>query len=757
MGNKDFIRVIGAREKNLKGINVTIPKKQITVFAGVSGSGKSALVFDTIAAESQRQLNETYSSFVRNRLPHYGQPEVESIDKLSVAIVINQKRIGGNARSTVGTVTDIYALLRLLFSRFGKPFVGDSGVFSFNNPQGMCPECEGLGKAKTVLVDRLIDKEKSLHEGAILFPTFKPGDWRWKRYVCTGLFDNDKKLKDYTKDEMDTLLYKTGFKPPHPTKDWPPTSLYEGVVPRIKRTFLDKDDSRDAARYKEAIDRVVAEALCSECDGGRLNQAVLACKLNGKSIADCCKMQISGLIRFMRTVREPGAQTIVEAITKRLTHLISIGLGYLNLNRETSSLSGGESQRIKMVRQLGNSLTDLTYIFDEPSIGLHPHDVSTINRLMQELRDKGNTVLIVEHDPDVIRIADHIVEIGPKAGTMGGSIVYEGDLHRLLTADTLTAKVLKCKPALKHEVRKPAGWLEIEHATMNNLKDISVRIPTGAMTVVTGVAGSGKSTLIHQEFPRRYPEAIFVDQSTIGVSNRSNMATYTGIFDVIRSLFAKQNRVNASLFSFNSQGACPHCKGLGMIYTDFAFMDTIAAVCEVCHGHRFTDKVLAMTFRGKNISDILGMSVDEALDFFHDKEMASVLKRLRETGIGYLSLGQPLSTLSGGELQRIKLAAELETRGNIYVLDEPTTGLHMSDVEQLIRILNRLVEQGSTLIVIEHNLEVICQADWIIDLGPGAGEEGGMVLFEGLPKDIVDCQPSLTGKYLMESIYRNYE
>ncbi|GIP21286.1 hypothetical protein J22TS3_15610 [Paenibacillus sp. J22TS3] len=489
MSSNDFIQVTGAREKNLKGVDVAIPKKQITVFAGLSGSGKSALVFDTIAAESQRQLNETYSSFIRNRLPHYGQPKVESIDKLPVAIVINQKRIGGNARSTVGTATDIYALLRLLFSRFGKPFVGESSVFSFNNPQGMCPECEGLGKAKTIMVDRLIDKEKSLNEGAILFPTFYPGEVRWKRYVCTGLFDNDKKLKDYSEDEMDTLLYKTGFKPPHPLEGWPPTSLYEGVIPRIKRTFLDKAESRDGERYKEAIDHVVAEALCPACKGGRLNQAVLECRLNGLNIADCGRMQISDLLGYIRTVHVPEGRTVTEAITERLTHLVTIGLGYLNLNRETSSLSGGESQRIKIVRQLGNSLTDLAYIFDEPSIRLHPHDVSTINRLMRELRDKGNTVLIVEHDPDVIHIADHIVEMGPKSGKFGGSVVYEGDLERLLKSDTLTAKALKHKLTLKPEVRQPAGWLEVQHATMNNLKDVSVRIPTGVMTVVTGVAG----------------------------------------------------------------------------------------------------------------------------------------------------------------------------------------------------------------------------------------------------------------------------
>lgn len=703
MIKEESIRVIGAREKNLQGIHVSVPKKKITVFVGASGSGKSALVFDTIAAESQRQLNETYSSFIRNRLPQYGQPEVEAIENLPAAIVINQKRIGGNARSTVGTVTDIYAMLRLLFSRFGHPFVGYSDVFSFNNPQGMCPQCEGLGKAKTVRIDRLLDWEKSLNEGAILFPTFKPGDFRWKRYVSTGLFDNDKKLKDYTEDEIDTLLYKTGFKSPNPTKDWPPTSLYEGVVPRIKRTFLNKD-SRDAIRYKEAIEQIVTEEFCSSCDGGRLNQTVLACKINGKCIGECTNMQVIELLSFIQTIDDMRAQTITKAIAKRLAHLIEIGLGYLTLNRETSSLSGGESQRIKMVRQLGNSLTDMLYIFDEPSIGLHPHDVSRINRLMQELRDKGNTVLIVEHDPDVIQIADHIVEMGPKAGKMGGNIVYEGDLTRLLTTDTLTSRSLNLRPAFKSEVRKPSGWLTLDHARENNLKDISVRIPIGAMTVVTGVAGSGKSTLINKVFARQHPEAVFIDQGAIGATNRSNLATYTGIFDVIRSLFAKANRVNASLFSFNSQGACPNCKGLGTIYTDFAFMDTVSSICEVCHGHRFMEEVLLFTFHGKNIAEILDMTVDTASEFFHDKEVLSVLGRLKEVGIGYLSLGQPLSTLSGGELY-----------------------------------------------VIEHNLDVISQADWMIDLGPGAGADGGRVMFEGIPKHIVKCGTSITGRYVIKN------
>lgn len=741
------IQVIGAREKNLKGISVTIPKKQITVFAGVSGSGKSALVFDTIAAESQRQLNETYSSFIRHRLPHYGQPDADTLNNLSVAVVINQKRIGGNARSTVGTITDIYSLLRLLYSRNGRPFVGSMDMFSFNNPQGMCPECKGLGSVQTINIDRLIDRQKSLNEGAIRFPTFRPGEFRWKRYVCTGLFDNDKKLKDYTDEEWDTLLYKSGFKPPHPTEGWPPTSKYEGIIPRMERSFLSKE-SRDVKLYKEAIDNVVTQGKCPLCRGARLNAKVLECKINGQSIADCTHMQVSDLIGFVRTIREPSARTVVDAIVHRLEHLISVGLGYLSLNRETSTLSGGESQRIKMVRQLGSSLTELTYIFDEPSIGLHPHDVSRINRLLRQLRDKGNTVLIVEHDPDVIQIADHIIEMGPRAGTEGGKVVYEGDLQGLVRAGTLTGQFLNRRPALKKEPRQPSGWLSIKHASLHNLKDVSADIPKGVMTAVTGVAGSGKSTLIRQVLPQYYPEAIFIDQGAIQASNRSNMATFIGIFDFIRSLFARENRADASLFSFNSKGACPECKGSGMMNIDLAFMDTITSICDACQGRRFKEEVLGFTLRGSTISEVLEMTVDEAVEFFREPEIRPALLRLQDVGIGYLTLGQPLTTLSGGELQRVKLAAELENHGEIYVLDEPTTGLHMSDTQRLIRIFDRLVDQGSTVIVIEHNLDVISQADWIIDLGPGAGQEGGRVIFQGRPQYLVNCKASITGQYL---------
>lgn len=745
----DRILVHGAREKNLKNVHTGIPKKKITVFTGVSGSGKSALVFDTIAAESQRQLNETYSSFIRQRLPHYGQPQADAIEHLPVAIVMNQKRIGGNARSTVGTASDIYSLLRLLYSRIGQPFVGYSDVFSFNNPQGMCPRCEGLGTVRVFRIDRLIDREKSLNEGAIRFPTFEPGDFRWKRYVCTGLFDNDKKLKDYTEDEWDTLLYKTGFKPPNPTDGWPPTSKYEGVIPRIERSFLNKD-SRDTKLYKKAIERVVEKGSCPLCGGARLDPKVLECRIDGLSIADCTRMQISELAAFIRTIHEPSVSTVTEAMLRRLEHFIEIGLGYISLNRETSTLSGGESQRMKMVRQLGSSLTDLTYIFDEPSIGLHPHDVSKINRILIQLKEKGNTVIIVEHDPDVIAIADHVIDMGPQAGTKGGTIVYEGDLRGLMQAGTLTGKFLNRAPQVKRQARKPHGWLPIRGASLHNLKNVDVDIPRGVMTVVTGVAGSGKSTLIRQVFPQYYPEAVFIDQSAIQASSRSNIATFAGIFDVIRSRFAQATGADASLFSFNSQGACPQCKGLGIVYIDLAFMDTVETVCEACGGRRFREETLRLTWRGKHIAEVLEMTVDEALEHFDEREIVSPLRLLSEAGLGYMTLGQPLSSLSGGELQRVKLATELAVEGNIYVLDEPTTGLHLSDIERLMRMMNRLVDQGGTLIVIEHHLDVIAQADWIIDLGPGAGHEGGSVLFQGLPAELMQCQASITGRYLKE-------
>lgn len=751
MDKEESINVVGVREKNLKNIDIEIPKKKITVFTGVSGSGKSSLVFDTIAAESQRQLNETYSSFIRHRLPHYGQPDVDSIKNLSVAIIINQKRIGGNSRSTVGTITDIAPLLRLLFSRIGKPFVGYSDAFSFNNPTGMCMHCDGLGKVDSINIDKLLDKNKSLNEGAILFPTFKPGGWRLKRYIHSGLFENDKKIKDYNEKELDLLLNKTDIKIETDDPEWPKTSLYEGLIPRIERSFLKKEDG-ERDKYKKEINRIVTKKICPVCKGARLNEKILSCKINGKNIADCTKMQINDLIIFMREIKEQSVQTILRALISRLEHLEYIGLGYLSLDRETSSLSGGESQRIKMVKQLGSSLTGLTYIFDEPSIGLHPHDIGRINKLLKMLRDKGNTVLIVEHDPDIINIADYIIDMGPKAGVKGGNVSYKGNLEGLLQSNTLTGKALQYKPQIKLHTRKAKEWLSIKNANLHNLKNINVDIPKGVMTVVTGVAGSGKSTLINGLLPKIYPETIFINQGAIHASKRSNIATYTGIFDSIRNLFAKKNNVKSSLFSFNSEGACPECKGLGVTYTDLAFMDTVISTCEACGGNRFTDKVLNLKFRDKNISEVLQMTVAEAIDFFKEDEIYLVLKKLADVGIDYITLGQPLNTLSGGELQRLKLAAQLDSKGNIYVLDEPTTGLHISDIKKLVAIMNRLVNQGSTLIVIEHNLDVMTQADWIIDLGPEAGENGGRIMFEGEPKDIINNENSITGKYLKRYI-----
>lgn len=741
------IRVIGARENNLKNISLEIPKHKITVFTGVSGSGKSSLVFDTIAAESQRQLNETYSSFIRHRLGHYGQPDADLLENLSVAMVVDQKRIGNNARSTVGTVTDIYTFLRLLFSRAGKPFVGYSNVFSFNDPEGMCPRCQGLGTEQTVNVKQLIDTSKSLNEGAIQFPTFEPGGYRWKRYVYSGLFDNDKKLRDYSEDEWDTLLNKVDVKVTNPHPDYPLHHRYRGVLVRFREDYFSKD-SQGLKTHAAALNRVVTKGECPECKGARLKPEVLQCKIQGKNIAECAALQINNLQTFLQDISEPIVQTIVAEMKERLENLIEIGLGYLSLDRQTSTLSGGESQRIKMVKHLGSSLSDLTYIFDEPSTGLHPSNVHKLNVLLQQLRDKGNTVLIVEHDPDIIAIADHVVDMGPRAGVHGGEVVYEGKLEDFRKADTLTARFLHRQSAIKQQVRKSDGVLHVQDASLHNLQQVSVDIPKGVLTVVTGVAGSGKSSLIHGVLASQYPEAITIDQRTIQASKRSTPASYVGIFDAIRALLAKANDVSASLFSFNSEGACPECKGQGVTTTDLAFMDPIVTVCEVCGGKRFTEHTLQYKLRSKNIIDILGMSIDEATDFFDEPDIHDVLLQLQAVGIGYLTLGQSLDTLSGGERQRIKLALYLKKRGNIYILDEPTTGLHMSDVEQLLGILNQLVDNGSTVIVIEHNLDVIAQADWLIDVGPGAGYEGGRIIFEGTPQQMTQSTQSVTGKYL---------
>jgi excinuclease UvrABC ATPase subunit len=749
------IYVIGACEKNLNNLTVKIPKHKITVVTGVSGSGKSSLIFDTLAAESQRQLNETYPCFLRHRMPHYGRPKIDCIKNLPIVFVINQKRLGGNARSTVGTVTDIYSLLRLLFSRLGEPCAGDAEVFSFNNPSGMCPKCEGIGKAYAVNVDKLLDRDKSLNEGAILFPTFYPGDWRWKRYVHSGLFDNDKKIKDYSAEELDTLLHKSGFKLKTADPEWPKTSVYEGIIPRIERSFL-KNETVSAVVHKDAVDSVIERGLCSLCNGAKLKAEVLRSKINEKNISDCSAMEIFDLLKFCDTVKHPLGATVIEALQKQLQQMIAIGLGYLNLGRETSTLSGGESQRIKIVRQLGSSLTDVLYIFDEPSIGLHADDVAKINDLMQILRDKGNTVIIIEHDPDVIKIADHVIDIGPGAGKNGGNVTFEGSFEDLRFSNTLTGYFINKKISLKKNARKFSNYLHIKNANSHNLKNVSVDIPLGAMTVVTGVAGSGKSTLIFKELLSRYPEIIAIDQKWLHTSKRSNTVTSFEIFDDIRALYATANNVSASLFSFNSRGACDECRGLGFIYTNMAFMDEVACICEKCGGKRYAEHILQYHFHGKNISDMLAMNVDEAILFLRKfeenesggKEIAARLQKLQNVGLGYIALGQSLDTMSGGELQRLKLASELRKKGNIYLLDEPTTGLHMSDADNLLQLLSKIIDNDNTLVIIEHNMHLISRADWIIDLGPGAGKDGGNVLFCGTSLEFMNCECSITRKYL---------
>ncbi|GHO88674.1 ATP-binding cassette domain-containing protein [Dictyobacter formicarum] len=746
------IEVRGARENNLKSISLDIPKRKITVFTGVSGSGKSSLVFGTIAAESQRLLNETFTAFIQGFLPRYGQPDVDSLQNLSTAIVIDQKRLGGNVRSTIGTVTDTYTLLRLLYARLGQPHIGHSSMFSFNEPQGMCPDCEGLGQVSTIDIDALVDREKSLNDGAIRFPTFAIGTWFWTIFVQSGFFDPDKKLRDYSEDEWEKFVNGEETKIKLKSVVGTMNSTYEGLVPKFKRLYLTKDVEQMASHMRVPFEAIVSRADCMLCHGTRLNQAALSCLIKGKNIAECAAMEVSELVQFIRSIGEPTVAPLVSSLAEKLDHLVDIGLGYLSLNRESSTLSGGESQRVRMVRHLGSSLTDVTYVFDEPSIGLHPQDIHRLNELMQQLRDKGNTVLVVEHKPAVIAIADHIVDMGPGAGRSGGEIVYEGSLAGLLAADTLTGKHMHNRQPFKANPRIPTGTLSIEHATLHNLRDVSVNIPMGVLTVVTGVAGSGKSSLMQEVLPQRHPGVVSIDQGLIRGSRRSNLATYTGMLDVIRKRFASENKVSAALFSANSKGACPECQGLGLIYTDLAFMDPMISTCEVCGGKRFTSEVLAYTLRGKSISDVLEMTVVEAKEFFTDPPLTKMLTALEDVGLGYVTLWQPLSTLSGGERQRLKLAIELGNVSQVYVLDEPTTGLHMNDVDNLIALLDRLVDSGSTVIVIEHNLDVIARADWIIDMGPGAGHEGGQIVFEGTVAQLVNATRSVTGQYLKRTM-----
>ncbi|AXB42628.1 ATP-binding cassette domain-containing protein [Amycolatopsis albispora] len=745
----DHIRITGARENNLKNVSLSIPKRQITVFTGVSGSGKSSMVFDTIAAEAQRQLNETFTAFARNFLPSYGQPDLDEIDNISAAVIIDQKRLGGNSRSTVGTITDINPLLRLLFSRAGQPHAGYSNAFSFNDPQGMCPECEGLGRSVQLDLDKFLDRSKSLNEGAVQHPDFAVGGWVLGTYTGSGFFDNDKPLADYDEAEWQQLLHGEGKL----VMQWQGGSMnarYEGLVDRFTRLYIKKDGMSD--RNREIFLRFVTSRVCPVCEGTRLARAALDSRIDGYNIADFTAMEAGELVTVLGKLEVPTAKTVLDSLIDRIGNLVAIGLGYLSLDRETTTLSGGESQRIKMVRHLSSSLTEMMYIFDEPSVGLHARDVHRLKELLVKLRDKGNTVLVVEHDPDVIAIADHVVDMGPYAGARGGEVVFEGSVAELAEADTLTGRFLRNRLPLKTAPRQPSGWYTVEHATSHNLKDVTVKFPAGVLTVVTGVAGSGKSSLVNDAFLAEYPDAIVIDQAAVGTSRRSNTATYTGLLDGIRKLFAKANGVSPSLFSANSKGACENCQGLGVIYTDLAFMDGLKSVCEICDGRRFSDDVLEHKLRGRSISDVLEMTAAEAVEFFTEKKLREVLRAVNDVGLDYLKLGQPLSTLSGGECQRIKLATELHKAGSIYVMDEPTTGLHMSDVGHLLEIMERLVAQGNTVIVIEHNLDVIRNADWIIDLGPEGGSGGGTVLFEGPPADLLEATGSYTADFLRQDL-----
>lgn len=742
---QEYIEIRGARENNLKDVTLKIPKRQITIFTGVSGSGKSSLVFDTIAAESQRLLNENFSMFVRNFLPRISQPEADEIKNLSMAVIVDQKPLGGGSHSTVGTVTDIATALRLMFSRFGRPYVGYANMFSFNDQQGMCPNCNGMGQKLNIDMDAAFDMTKSINEGAIRLPDYAAEGWYIKIVKASGLFDNDKKLRDFTEKERNDLYYG---KPIKVDLGAGMKLNFEGVVTKFTNKYIKADLKSYSERTQKSVSPFITMGPCDMCHGARLNQAALACKIEGYNIADLSAMQIDKLIEIVAKLETSESHSLIKTVRERLSNLVEIGLGYLTLDRPTDTLSGGESQRVKMVKHLNGSLVDVMYIFDEPSVGLHPRDVHRLNQLLRKLRDQGNTVIVVEHDPDVIKAADHIVDVGPFAGARGGKVVFEGTYDGLLKSDTLTGKHLNDQTPIKTTFRQATGKLSIADAHVNNLQHVNVDIPTGVFTVITGVAGSGKSSLIHQVFLRQHPDAIVVDQSPVGVSSRSNPATYIDIMDVIRKAFATANKVDAGLFSFNSKGACDNCKGAGFLTTDLGFLDDAKTVCGACNGKRFKDEVLAYTYNGKSITEVLELTMAEANEFFDLPEIAHKLQALNDVGLEYLTLGQPLSTLSGGECQRIKLASELHKKGSVYVLDEPTTGLHVSDITRLHALIDRLVDEGNTVITIEHNLDVIRRADWIIDLGPEGGDKGGHIMFEGTPAELVKSEKALIAQYL---------
>ena len=770
----DLIRVYGARVNNLKDLSVELPKRRLTVFTGVSGSGKSSLVFGTIAAESQRLINETYSAFVQGFMPTLARPDVDVLEGLTTAIIVDQERMGADPRSTVGTATDAYAMLRILFSRLGQPHIGSPQAFSFNVASisgagavtlerggktvkerrsfsitgGMCPRCEGRGAVTDIDLSQLYDDSKSLNEGALTIPGYTPGGWNFRLYSASGFVDPDKPIRDYTKKELRDFLHHE----PVRMKIAGINMTYEGLIPRVQKSMLSKDKEAMQPHIRAFVDRAVTFTICPECGGTRLSEAARSSKIKGISIADACAMQISDLAEWVRDLDEPSVAPLLAALGQTLDSFVQIGLGYLSLDRPSGTLSGGEAQRTKMIRHLGSSLTDVTYVFDEPTIGMHPHDIQRMNDLLLQLRDKGNTVLVVEHKPEAIAIGDHVVDLGPGAGTAGGEVVFEGTVDGLRASGTLTGRHLDDRASLKPSVRVPSGALEVRGASTHNLQDVDVDIPLGVLAVVTGVAGSGKSSLIFGSVSGR-DGVVSVDQGAIRGSRRSNPATYTGLLDPIRKAFAKANGVKPALFSANSEGACPNCNGAGVIYTDLAMMAGVATTCEECEGKRFDASVLEYHLGGRDISEVLAMPVTEAGEFFgageaHTPAAQAILGRLADVGLGYLSLGQPLTTLSGGERQRLKLATHMGEKGGVYVLDEPTAGLHLADVEQLLGLLDRLVDSGKSVIVIEHHQAVMAHADWIIDLGPGAGHDGGRIVFEGTPADLIAARSTLTGEHL---------
>ena len=748
-----FIDIHDATQNNLQHVNLKVPKYATTVFVGLSGSGKSSLVFDTIAAASRRELNETFPSFTQQYLPKYGQPHVGEIDHLPVAIVIEQQRLGKNARSTLATYTGIYSLLRLLFSRIGQPFIGYSDTFSFNLPQGMCPACQGLGYVDDIDEAKLIDPEKSLNEGAITFVSFGPDTWRWRRYATSGLFDNDKPLKDYTADEYEMLMHAPQQKLAHPGDGFPRTALYEGVVPRIRRSVIGK---KEAEHHREAIAAIVTRKPCPACHGTRLKPEVLTNQINGKNIAEVVAMDLQHVLRFLQGITAPLATDVVRELTTKIQSLVEIGLGYLTLDRGTSSLSGGEAQRIKIAKYLTSALVDMVYILDEPSVGLHPHDIQLVKQALTRLKDKGNTILVVEHNPAMIDFADYVVEMGPKAGQAGGTVTFTGTYDELLASDSLTGNWLR-QPHQFGPERQPTGQLALRQLTQNNLKQVDVDIPLGVMTVISGVAGSGKSSLVTALKQHLTQDYIDLAQAPVGINIRSTPATYLGLLDGIRKLFSDVNgRVGTSLFSYNGKGACPRCKGKGVTITNMAFMDPVVQTCELCHGQRYSETALQYQYQGENIAEVLQLSVQAAAAFFADTpKVATALANLDRVGLGYLTLAQPLTTLSGGELQRLKLAVELGKKGTIYLLDEPTAGLHLQDTARLLKLFNELVAAGNSLIIIEHNLAVISQADWLIDVGPDAGQYGGHIQYAGVPRLAVNEVTSRTGVALKQWLTTN--